>query len=59
MKINIVTYSPREWVLGMMAKNWCKYLPNCSITDRVPDPTADINYYVNWALFNSELKTKI
>ena len=59
MKINIVTEPAPGWILRMLSENWCKRLPNCSITDMRPDPTADINFYVNWAIFKPELKTKV
>jgi hypothetical protein len=59
MKINIVTYSPLEWVLGMITENWCRHLPDCSISTKQPDHTADINFYVNWGTFKPEQKTKI
>jgi len=59
MKINIVTVPAPGWVLRMLAKNWCKRLPDCTMTDIRPDPQADINFYVNWFIFNPEFKTKI
>lgn len=59
MKINIVTEPAPGWVLRMMSENWCKRLPNCTITDMHPNPTADINFYVNWAIFKPQFKTKI
>ena len=59
MKINIVTEPAPGWVLRMMSENWCKRLPDCTITEMHPDPNADINFYVNWAIFNPEFKTKM
>lgn len=59
MKINIVTEPKPGWVLRMVAENWCRYLPDCSITDMKPNPSADINFYVNWAIFNLKEKTSI
>ena len=59
MKINIVTEPAPGWVLRMISENWCNRLPNCTITDMHPNPTADINFYVNWAIFKPELKSKM
>ena len=52
MKINIVTEPPKGWVLRMMSERWAEYIPNCTITSMIPDESADINFYVNWDIYN-------
>ena len=52
-KINIVTEPPdKPWVLRMMSERWAEYLPNCTISSMQPSIDADINYYVNWDIYN-------
>ena len=59
MKINIVTEPLPGWVLRMMAENWNRYLPNCSITTMKPCLKSDINFYVNWDIFNQKTNLDI
>lgn len=56
MKINIVTEPAAGWVLRRLSESWARYIPNCSVSAEA-DSRADINFYVNYALF--ERKTSI
>ena len=59
MRINIVTEPKRgRWVLYMMSEQWQRHLPNCTISEMRPDPSADINFYVNWKIYNHSQRTK-
>ena len=56
MKINFVTESPEQiWILRRWCLEWQKHLSNSKIGVKA-DPTADINFYVNYALFNEKTK---
>ena len=59
MKINIVTEPKPGWVLRMMAENWKRFLPNSSITTMKPCLESDINFYVNWDIFNEKTNLDI
>jgi hypothetical protein len=50
MKINIVTPTYEGWILRRIARSFRKHLPNCTVSSR-PDVSADVNFYVNYALF--------
>ncbi len=54
MKINIVTEHKPGWILRKMSENWQKYLPGATITEMVPCQKSDINFYVNWDIFESK-----
>lgn len=56
MKINIITESKPGWVLRNISENLQKKLPDSYITDYEPDGNADINLYINYALFKSKTK---
>lgn len=56
MKINIVTESKPGWVLRKISENLQKNLPDSYITDFKPDCNADVNLYVNYALFDKKTK---
>ncbi len=38
----------------MMAENWHKFLPNSTLSTMIPCKNADINFYVNWDIFNQK-----
>jgi hypothetical protein len=54
MRINIVTESRPGWVLRQISENLQKHLPASYITDFRPDCKADVNLYINYALFKSK-----
>jgi len=54
MKINIITEPKPGWVLRNISENLQKNLPDSYITDYRHDGNADINLYVNYALFRGK-----
>ena len=59
MKLNIVTEPKPGWVLRMMAENWSRFIPNSTITTMKPCLSSDINFYVNWDIFNKKTNLDI
>ena len=59
MKINIVTEHKPGWILRKMSENWQKYLPGSTITEMTPCLKSDINFYVNWDIFESKTNIDI
>jgi len=50
LKINIVTVKD-NWILPKISKSWAKEIKNCSVSYG-PLDTADVNFYVNYHLFD-------
>lgn len=48
--IHIVAASEKGWILRRLAKSYSKYLDNCTL-GLSPDPKADLNFYLNYYLF--------
>ena len=59
MKINVVAPLYEDWILTKLAKVLDKYIPEVVLSE-YPDPDTDLNYFVNYALYNlrQEVKTK-
>lgn len=51
LKINFVTENPPYWILGQWCHQYQKHIPGSTITHMAPDFDADVNVYVNYALF--------
>ena len=56
MKINIVAPLKEEWILAKLARMLNEYIPEVTLSEK-PDSKADINYFMNWALYEP-VKTK-
>ncbi len=56
MKINIVTEKAPGWVLRWIAESYAKYIPGCVVNTEV-DKTADINFYINYDIFQQKSGT--
>lgn len=50
MKINIVAPTYESWILRRIARSFGKHMQGCTVSSR-PDLSADVNFYVNYALF--------
>jgi hypothetical protein len=52
MHINFVTESKQSsWILRPICEEYQKLIPQSTITDLIPDDTADINIFVNYKLY--------
>lgn len=57
-KINFVTETPAStWILRRWCEEWSKRIPNSSITSLIPSYDADVNIFVNYALYKPVGKT--
>ena len=59
MRINFVTEPSPGWVLRMMAENWSKFIPESTVSTLQPCLDSDINFYVNWDIFNKKTNIDI
>ncbi len=50
-KINIVTEPAPGWVLRRISEAFAEEMEGAASVSTEPDPTADVNFYVNYALF--------
>lgn len=51
MRINFVTEPKPYWILGRWAEEWAKRIPNATISAYEPVKGADVNVFVNYALY--------
>jgi hypothetical protein len=49
--INFVTEPTPYWILGKWCEEFTKHIPDSTITAMYPDPRADVNVFVNYALY--------
>lgn len=51
--IHIVAAPEKGWILRRLAESYSKYLNNCTLSLN-PNPQADINFYINYYLFQGK-----
>jgi len=56
--INFVTEPAPYWILGKWCEEFIKHIPDSTITAMHPDPRADVNVFVNYALYRKTSLSK-
>jgi hypothetical protein len=51
MKINFTTEKKPYWILGRWAKEFARRIPGATITHLTPNRQADVNVFINYALY--------
>lgn len=58
-KINIVTEPAPGWVLRRISEAYAEELEGAAVVSTEPDPAADVNFYVNYALFQGRTRCDV